>query len=80
MNARDLAALNGRMPILLKRARAAGAVGTDEELTDAILIKHGAGEIDIAALLRRLRRATARRATPARARVARGEIPGDGFT
>ena len=46
------------MPILLKQARAAGAVGTDDEVTDAILEKHGAGEIDIGALLRRLRRAT----------------------
>jgi len=64
MNARDVAGLNGRLAIALKAARAVGATGSDEELT-----KHGAGEIDIRPLLTRLRRASARRASPARART-----------
>jgi hypothetical protein len=69
MNARDVAGLNGRLAIALKAARAVGATGSDEELTNAILLKHGAGEIDIRPLLTRLRRASARRASPARART-----------
>ena len=64
MNARDLARLNGRLAIALRAAREAGAAGTDEELTNALLLKHGGGELDLKPLLTRLRRAAARRATP----------------
>jgi len=66
MNAREVAELNGQLAMALKAARAAGAVGSDDELTNAILIKHGADEIDIRPLLSRLRRATARKTNPAR--------------
>jgi hypothetical protein len=69
MDARDVAGLNGRLAIALKAARTAGATGTDEELTNAILLKHGAGEIDIKLLLTRLRREAARRASPAQVRT-----------
>jgi hypothetical protein len=46
MNARDLAGLNGHLAIEMRAARAAGATISDEELTNAILIDIGAGEID----------------------------------
>lgn len=73
MNARQIAGLNGELAIRLKAARAAGAVGTDEELTNAILLQNGGGEIDIRPLLTRLRRGTARQARP-------GEKVRHGFT
>jgi hypothetical protein len=73
MNAQQLAGLNGRLAIALRAARTAGAVGSDEELTNAILVKHGANEVDIRPLLTRLRRATAPRARP-------GEKVRHGFT
>ena len=38
MNAREVAELNGQLAMALKAARAAGAVGSDDELTNAILI------------------------------------------
>ena len=64
MNAREVAEFNGRLAMALKDARAVGAVGTDDELSIAIQLKHGAGDIDIRAVLTRLRRSTARRAKP----------------
>ena len=65
MNARDLAGLNGYLAIETRAARAASATISDEELTNAILIDIGAGEIDIRCLLARLRRrAAVRRGKP----------------
>jgi hypothetical protein len=64
MDARGLAGLNGRLAIELKARRAAGASGSDEDLTNAILREHGGAEIDIAPLVTRLRRTAARRAKP----------------
>ena len=61
MNARDLAGLNGHLAIEMRAARAAGATISDEELTNAILIDIGAGEIDIRRVLARLRRRVAAR-------------------
>lgn len=61
MNARQLAALNGRLAIALRARRGAGAIGSDEELTNAILRDKGGTEIDIAPLLQRLHPRTARR-------------------
>jgi len=65
MIARELAEFNGRLAMALKDARAVGAIGTDDELTNAILLKHGAGDINLRPVLTRLRRSTARRASPA---------------
>jgi hypothetical protein len=65
MNARDLAGLNGLIAIEMRAARAAGATISDDELTNAILVGIGAGEIDIRRVLARLRRrAAARRGKP----------------
>ena len=66
MNARDLAQLNGQLAIQLKARRAAGATGSDEDLTNAVLQSHGGAEIDLRPLLARLRRRAAadRRAKP----------------
>jgi hypothetical protein len=59
MDARDLAGLNGQLAIQLRARRAAGATGSDEDLTNAILRSHGGAEIDIRPLLARLRRRSA---------------------
>jgi hypothetical protein len=71
MNARDLAGLNGQLAIQLRARRAAGATGTDEELTNAVLQSHGGAEIDIRLLLARLRR----RAAADRGRAKPGTSP-----
>ena len=61
MNARDLAEANGRLAIELKAARAAGATGSDEDVTNMILAENGAGEINLGPMLTRLRRRDSRR-------------------
>jgi len=56
MNTVDLRRLNCGISAELRRRRAAGAEGTDDEIADAILISYGLGPVKIGRQLTRLRR------------------------